>query len=134
MVSHVSFQDEITSLQTTVRYCTCTHCHTIFSSFEIRRDVTPDRIRDISKMATPEALFVKRKIFEDDDGRLRRDHAEGATIYSVAATVLVVRDQCISTVCSGCLRTKGPHSSTQLQHCSKCKFLNYCSRDCQVRS
>ena len=85
------------------------------------------------KMTTPDELTPKQETF-DDAGYLKRNHAEGAIIHSVPATVFVVRDEFVSTVCSGCLKTGHPQSTTQLQRCSSCKFLNYCSRECQVRN
>ena len=84
-------------------------------------------------MICPEEEAIKQKTF-DEAGRVKGDHAEGATIHSIPAAVFVVRDQFISTVCSGCLKTQDPAgNATRLQNCSKCKFLTYCSRDCQVR-
>ena len=86
-------------------------------------------------MAMLEELALKRRTFNDDD-RLKRDHAEGAIIHSIPAAVFIVRDHFISTVCSGCLKTPIQHSqrTNPLQQCSRCKYLRYCSADCQVRN
>ena len=75
----------------------------------------------------------KRETF-DDARRLKRDHDEGAIIYGNPVGAFVVRDQFISTTCSGCLKTYGckTQSQTQLQRCSKCKFVRYCSVECGV--
>ena len=89
-------------------------------------------VNSASRMTTPDELALKRKTFDDDDG-LRRNHAEGAIIYSVPATLFVVRDKFVSTVCSGCLKTVNPQSTSRMQQCSKCKFVRYCSRECQVK-
>ena len=78
-----------------------------------------------------QSLITKRKTFEADES-LKRDHAEGVTIHSIPAAVFIVRDQFIATVCSGCLKTDKAQSKSRLQQCSKCKFLRYCSRECQV--
>ena len=78
----------------------------------------------------------KRETF-DDARRLKRDHDEGAIIYGNPVGAFVVRDQFISTTCSGCLKTYGCKTQSQtqlsqLQRCSKCKFVRYCSVDCGV--
>ena len=86
-------------------------------------------------MANPDpeklSLFMQQRAFRADDS-LKDDQAEGATVYWIPAAVYVVRDQMIFTVCSGCLKSFNAQCKSQLQKCSKCKFVRYCSTGCQV--
>ena len=110
--------------------------HSWFTPPVAYRILNPWVVRNALKIIRSREMAQKR---EESDGtdhltRVKRNHAEGETFIWIPATALVVRDPFVSTVCSGCLNTEQSTGTIRLQHCSKCKFLKYCSRGCQVKT
>ena len=112
-----------------------------FSDFRYSRSMSQQSRTVVSRLQFPDRVDREGRRFVDeaDDHvdyrtRVTSNQAEGENIACFLAEVSVVRDQFISTVCSGCLNKDKFPSATRLQRCSKCKFLNYCSKQCQVRN
>ena len=121
-----------------------------FSDFRYSRPMS-DQSRTVGRHSRPVGRYFhfpdkvdrEARRFVDDDGdyddnrtraTISRNADEGVNIACFLAEVSVVRDHFISTVCSRCLNKNKFPSAIRLQRCSKCKFLNYCSKQCQVRN
>ncbi|GAU87341.1 hypothetical protein RvY_00210 [Ramazzottius varieornatus] len=62
-------------------------------------------------------------------GLLKSSYPDGATTNTIPATVHVVLDEYLTSVCSSCLKIHADDS--KLLRCSRCSFLYYCSATCQ---